>query len=360
MAEQFWINMGPQHPMTHGLWNLRVKVDGDTVVDADPEMGYLHRGVEKITEHRDYLKPIVLMDRLCYVSSLTWAHVYCMAVEDLMDIEPPPRGKYLRVIGCELQRIASHGMWLAAYLADLGLLTGFLYSLRERELVLDLLQLQTGQRMNQNYPRPGGVHNDIPDGFEDEVRKVFRYLRKKYKEYEAFIDDSPTFLLRTQGTGVLEKEDAINYGVTGPNLRASGARVDVRETDPYDVYAELDFEPVVYEEGDSYARYKVRMGEFFTSMELVEQALAKIPGGPFRVKPPKRAEGEGFARTEDSRGEALVYMIGDGSDRPYRCKIRSPIFVTLSALPSMLRGHKFADVVAVTGSVDVCVGEIDK
>lgn len=360
MAEGMWINMGPQHPMLHGLWNLRIKVDGDTVLDADPEMGYLHRGVEKICEYRDYLKPIVLMDRLCYVSSLTWAHVYCMAVEDLMGIEPPPRGKFLRVVGCELQRMASHLMWLAAYLADLGLLTGFLYSLRERELVLDLLQLMTGQRMNQNYPRPGGVHNDIPANFEYETGKVFRYLRKKFREYDDFLDESPTFLLRTQGVGVLKKEDAINYGVTGPNLRGSGARVDIREMEPYDAYEEVDFEPVVYEEGDVYARYKVRTGELYESMSIVEQALGKIPKGPFRIKAPKRAEGEGFARTEDPRGEALIYVIGDGSDRPYRVKIRSPIFVTLSALPMMLRGHTVADVVSITGSIDACVGEIDK
>ncbi len=357
---EMWINMGPQHPMTHGLWNLRIKVDGDTVVDADPEMGYLHRGVEKICEYRDYLKPIPLMDRLCYVSSLTWAHVYCVAVDDLMGIEAPPRGQYLRVIGCELQRMASHLMWLAAFLADLGLLTGFLYSLRERELVLDLLQLMTGQRMNQNYPRPGGVHNDIPPNFKDEIRKVFRYLKKRFKEYEDLLDESPTFLLRTQGVGILSKEDGINYGVTGPNLRGSGARVDIREMEPYDAYEELEFEPVIYEEGDSYARYKVRMGELLESMSIVEQALAKLPDGPFRIKPPKRAEGEGFARTEDPRGEALIYVIGDGSDRPYRVKIRSPIFVTLSALPMMLRGHRVADVVSITGSIDVCVGEIDK
>ncbi len=360
MAEQMWINMGPQHPMTHGLWNLRIRVDGDTIVDAEPVMGYLHRGVEKICEYRDYLKPIVLMDRLCYVSSLTWAHVYCAAVEDLMDIEPPPRGKYLRVIGCELQRMASHLMWLAAFIADLGLLAGFLYSLRERELVLDLLQMMTGQRMNQNYPRPGGVHNEIPANFEQETTKVFRYLRKKFKEYEKLLDDSPTFLLRTKGVGVLDKDDAINYGVTGPNLRGSGVRVDIREMEPYDVYDELDFEPVVYEEGDAYARYKVRMGELYESMSLVEQALKKMPDGPFRRKAPKRAEGEGFARTEDARGEALIYVIGDGSDRPYRVKVRSPIFVTLSALPMMLHGHHVADVVSVTGSIDVCVGEIDK
>ncbi len=360
MAETMWINMGPQHPMTHGLWNLRIKVDGDTIVDADPEMGYLHRGVEKICEARDYLKPIVLMDRLCYVSSLTWAHVYCVAVEDLMGIEPPPRAKYLRVIGCELQRMSSHLMWLAAFLADLGLLTGFLYSLRERELVLDLLQMMTGQRMNQNYPRPGGVHNDIPPNFRDEIRKAFRYLRPKFKEYEDFLDKSPTFLLRTRDVGILKPQDGVNYGVTGPNLRGSGVRVDVREMHPYDAYDELDFEPVIYEGGDAYARYKVRMGELMESMKLIDQALDRLPDGPFRVKAPKRAEGEGYAITEDARGEALIYIIGDSSDRPYRVKIRSPIFVTLSALPLMLRGYTVADVVSITGSIDVCVGEIDK
>jgi NADH-quinone oxidoreductase subunit D len=359
-----WINMGPQHPMTHGLWNLKVKVDGDIVVDADPEIGYLHRGVEKITEYRDYLKPIPLMDRLCYVSSVTWAHAYCLAVEELMDIEPPPRGQYLRVIACELQRMASHLMWLAAWVADLGILTGFLYSLRERELTLDLLQLLTGARMNQNYPRPGGVHNDMPPEFERECLRVFDYLDGAFRGYMKFLEGNEVFRLRSQGMGVLPREVAINYGVTGPNLRGSGAPYDVRREDPYDAYAEIldeiGWESPVRKEGDPYARYRVRMQELFDSMAIVRHALRKIPQGQFRRKERKRPEGEAFRRTEDSRGEALFYVIGDGTERPYRCKIRSPIFVTMSAIPIMVRGHKFADIVSIVGSIDVCVGEIDK
>jgi NADH-quinone oxidoreductase subunit D len=359
-----WINMGPQHPMTHGLWNLKVKVDGDMVVDADPEIGYLHRGVEKITEYRDYLKPIPLMDRLCYVSSVTWAHAYCLAVDELMGIEPPPRGKYLRLISCELQRMASHLMWLAAWLADLGLLTGFLYGLRERELCLDLLQLLTGARMNQNYPRPGGVHNDVPPNFERECLRVFDYLDGAFNGYIKFLDDSKTFRLRTEGVGILKREDAINYGVTGPNLRGSGVAMDVRKEDPYDAYPEvleaLGWEPPVMKEGDPYARYGVRLQELFDSMAMIRMALKKMPEGEFRVKSPKRPEGEAFRRTEESRGEALFYVIGDGTEKPYRCKIRSPIFVTMSAIPIMVRGYKFADIVSIVGSIDVCVGEIDK
>lgn len=361
---EMWVNMGPQHPMTHGLWNLKVKVDGDLVVDADPEIGYLHRGVEKMTEYRDYLKPIVLMDRLCYVSSVTWAHAYCLACDELMGVEVPPRAQYLRLIACELQRMASHLMWLAAWVSDLGLLTGFLYSLRDRELVLDLLQLLTGARMNQNYPRPGGVHNDMPAEFERECLKVFKYLEAQFQGYIDFLDGSKAFRLRSEGLGILRREDAINWGVTGPNLRGSNAAIDVRKEDPYDAYAEtiegIGWEVPFRREGDSYARYRVRMQELYDSMAMIRWALDHMPKGEFRIKTPKRPQGEAFRRTEDSRGEALFYMIGDGTDRPYRCKIRSPIFVTMSTIPMLVKGYKFADIVSIVGSIDVCVGEIDK
>jgi len=359
MAEM-WINMGPQHPMTHGLWNLRVKVDGETIIDAEPEIGYLHRGIEKLSEARDFNKIIILMDRLCYVSSLTWAHVYCLSAEELMDLEIPERAKYLRVIALELQRIASHLMWLAAFGPDLGLLTALLYALRERELFLDLLQAMTGARMNQNYPRIGGVRNDIPADFEKQCLKVIDYFEKKLKDYERLFDESSVFLMRTQGVGYLKKEDAINMGVTGPNLRGSNCPIDIRRQDPYEVYEEMDFEVQWQKEGDCYARYKVRMGEMKESCKIIRQALKKLPKGPIRVKAPKRPEGEAFRRTEDSRGEALIYLIADGSDRPYRLKIRSPIFVSLSAAPLMLRGNKVADIVSIMGSIDICVGEIDK
>ena len=362
---EFWINMGPQHPMTHGLWNMKVKVDGETIVDSRPELGYLHRGVEKISEVREFQKVIVLTDRLCYVSSVTWSHAYCLAVEKMMGVEVPERGQWLRVISLEIQRIASHLMWLAAYGPDLGLLTVLLWSLRERELFLDLLQLMTGMRMNQNYPRVGGVRNDVPENFGASCRRVIAHFLKKLDEdYEPMLHDSKVFQMRTRGVGYISARDAIDWGVTGPNLRACGVDVDVRRLDPYETYEEIDFQPQVWKgpgEGDSYARFIVRFNEMRESCKIILDALDKMPkSGAYRTKPPRRAEGEGYARTEESRGEALFYVCGDGDDRPYRVKIRSPIFCTMAATPIMLRGNKLADVVSILGSIDVCVGEIDK
>jgi len=346
----FWVNMGPQHPMTHGLWNMRVKIDGETIVDAEPEIGYLHRGYEKIMEVREFQKNVVLTDRLCYVSSITWSHAYCLAVEKMMGIEVPPRGQWIRVVSLEIQRLAS-------------LLTGLLWALRERELFLDLLQLLTGARMNQNFPRIGGVRNDLPPDFDKYCKKIVTHFRKKLDEYEALMHSSKIFLMRTQGVGRISAADAINWGVTGPNLRACGVDVDFRRKEPYETYDEIDFEPQVWrggDGGDSYARFVCRFNEMRESCKILLEALAKTPKGPYRAKAPRRAEGEGFARTEDSRGEALFYVIGDGDDRPYRVKIRSPVFCTMAATPIMLRGNKMADVVAILGSVDVCVGEMDK
>jgi NADH-quinone oxidoreductase subunit D len=278
----------------------------------------------------------------------------------MMGLEVPDRARYLRVVTNELQRVASHLMWLAAFGPDLGLLTALLWALRERELFLDLIQLITGARMNQNYPRIGGVRNDMPPDFDKYCRKVIAHFRTKLAEHEKVFEASKLFQMRTVGVGHLSKADAMDWGVTGPNLRACGARVDLREMDPYDAYADLAFEPIVYGDGDSYARYKVRVEEMKHSCDLIEEALQKMPAGPYRVKPPRRAEGEGFRRTEDSRGEALFYVIGDGDDRPYRVKIRSPVFSNVAAAPLMMRGNKVADVVAIMGSIDVCVGEMDK
>ncbi len=326
----FWVNMGPQHPMTHGLWNMRVKVDGETIVDAQPEIGYLHRGYEKIMEVREFQKNVVLTDRLCYVSSITWSHAYCLAVERMMGIEVPLRGQWIRVLALELQRLASHLMWLASYGPDLGLLTGLLWALRERELFLDLIQILTGARMNQNYPRVGGVRNDLPENFDAMCRRSVEHFLGKLDEYEKLFHESKIFLMRTQDVGTISTADAIDWGVTGPNLRACGVNVDLRRLDPYEIYEEVDFEPQVWKGpsgGDSYARFVCRFNELRESCGIVLQAIEKMPtSGAYRVKPPRRAEGEGFARTEDARGEALFYVIADGDDRPYRVKIRSPIF----------------------------------
>jgi NADH-quinone oxidoreductase subunit D len=362
MAEM-WINMGPQHPMTHGLWNLRVKVDGETVVDSEPIVGYLHRGWEKMAENRRYDTIIPMADRLCYGSSYTWSQVYCMAVEDLMDIEVPERAKYIRVISEELQRISSHLMWLAAVGTDLGNLTIFLYCMRERELFMDLFQSLCGARMTTNYPRIGGVRNDVPPNWERDVLRTLDYFDKRINEYEDMIDRSKIFRMRMDGLGMLKAEDAINLGVTGPSLRGSGVHYDIRKNDPYNAYADIDFEACVSNTCDCYARYRVRMDEMRMSCQIVRDAFKKMPKeGPVRLKLSKRnpTVGTGMAHAEDPRGESLMYIISDGTDKPYRLKVRSPIFVTVSAAPVMVNGCKVADVPSIMGMVDMCLGETDR
>jgi len=360
MAEM-WINMGPQHPMTHGLWNLRIKVDGETIIDAEPEVGYLHRGIEKLCENRTYTQIIPIADRLCYGASLSWSHLYCMAVEDLMGLEVPPRAEYIRVAALEMQRIASHLMWLAAYAADLGAMIGFIYSMRDREVFIDLLQALSGSRITYNFPRFGGVAHDVPPNFERDSLRACDYMETKLKDYEDLYEGSKVFMLRNEGVGVLKKEDAMNLGVTGPPLRGSGVRYDLRKDMPYSVYPEMDFEPATHKDGDCYARYRVRMDEMYQSCKIIRQAVTKMPKGKWRTVAPRNApNGTGLGRVEDPRGEGVMYVVGDGTDRPYRLKIRSPIFVTVSAAPKMLIGYKVADVVAIMGGLDMCIGETDR
>ncbi|MDH4122621.1 MAG: NADH-quinone oxidoreductase subunit D [Thermoplasmata archaeon] len=360
MAEM-WINMGPQHPMTHGLWNLRVKVDGEVIVDAMPEIGYLHRGMEKIFENKTYTQIGPITDRLCYGSSFTWNHLYCMTVENLMDLEIPERAKYIRVAAIEIQRIASHLMWIAAFAADLGLLTGFLWAMRDREIFIDLLQALSGSRLTYNYARIGGVTADFPPDFERDCIRAVDYFEKKMPEHESLYDSSKIFHMRTRGIGVLSREDAINLGVTGPTLRASNAKLDVRKDRPYEVYDEIDFEVQCHTDCDCWGRYRVRMNEMRESCKIIRQAIAKMPKGPVRVKTPLIGPArDAIGVVEDPRGEGIMYVIGDGTDRPYRLKVRSPLFVILSAAKPMLLGYKVADVVAIMGSIDVCMGETDK
>ncbi len=360
MAEM-WINMGPQHPFTHGLWTLKVKVDGETIVDAEPIIGYLHRGFEKLCENRNYPQIIPICDRLCYVASMSWDHVYVSAVENTFDIKVPPRGEYIRVIALEIQRIASHLIWLASFMTDIGNLTAFLYAMREREMFIDLLQALCGARMTYNYPRIGGVSQDMPKSFPQQCLKTVDFFEKRLKEYDYLIEESEVFRIRSQGVGYLRPSDAINLGITGPALRGSGVPVDLRKTDPYSAYPDFDFEMAVEKDCDVYARYRVRMNEMHESCNIIRQALKKIPPGPVLGKAPRHfPRGEGYARTEDPRGEAFFYIQADGTDRPYRVKIRSPIFVTVSAAPAILRGYKVADVPSIMGSLDMCLGESDR
>ncbi|MFA5313496.1 MAG: nickel-dependent hydrogenase large subunit [Methanomassiliicoccales archaeon] len=359
---EMWVNMGPQHPFNHGLWNLRVKLDGEKVTDAEPVIGYLHRGWEKMVENRDYQQIIPMSDRLCYCSALTWSHVYVSAVEKLMEVEVPERAQWVRVITIEIQRLASHLMWLAAVGTDLGSYTIFLYAMRERELFLDLLTNLTGARLTYNYMRIGGVRNDFPDNFERDTLRACDLLEKRIKgEYYQLMDQNSPFRMRTIGTGVLSKEDAMNLGVTGPNMRGSNVDFDLRRDDPYEKYDELDFEVCVEKDGDSFARYRVRMREMLVSCDIIRDAFKKIREGPVRVKTPKNAPvGTAFAHVEDPRGESLMYVMGDGTNHPYRLKVRSPIFVTVSAAPKMVIGYKMADIPAIMGTVDMCVGETDR
>ena len=358
---EMWINMGPQHPMTHGLWNLRIKVDGETIVDAVPEVGYLHRGIEKICEDRTYTQVIPLTDRLCYGSSMSWSHLYCKAVEDLMGVEVPERAQYIRVAVLEMQRIASHLMWLAAYAVDLGMMAGFIYSMRDREVWIDILQNLTGSRITYNYPRIGGVAHDLTPDLVRETLRACDYTEQRLREYEDLSEGSKIFMLRNEGVGLLTREDAMNLGVTGPPLRASGAKYDLRKDRPYEAYEEMDFEVCSRPEGDCFARYRVRIDEMWESVRIIRQALQKMPEGRWRTVAPRNAPiGSGMGRVEDPRGEGMMYVVGDGSDRPYRVKIRSPIFVTVSAAPKFLVGYKVADVVAIMGGLDMCIGENDR
>ena len=306
MAEM-WINMGPQHPMTHGLWNMRVKVDGETIVDSEPVIGYLHRGWEKMVENRTYPQIIPMADRLCYGSSFTWSHVYCMTVEKLMDIEVPERAKYIRAMSDELQRIGSHLMWLAAIGTDLGNLTVFLYATRDRELFLDLFTSLCGARMTYNYCRIGGVRNDAPENWVRDLERTLDYFEKRLKEYDMLIDKSKLFRMRMEGLGYMSAKDAINAGITGPVLRASGVKYDIRHNDPYEVYDELDWQMCTHDACDTWARYRVRMMEMQESVNIVRDILKKMPkSGPIRVKPPRAAPvGTAIARMEDPRGERV-------------------------------------------------------
>jgi len=359
---EMWLNMGPQHPMTHGLWNLRVRIDGETIMESEPVIGYLHRGWEKLAENRMYPQVIPMADRLCYGASMSWSHLYCSTIENMMELEVPDRAKYIRTVVLEAQRIGSHLMWLAALGTDLGSFTIFLYSVRERELFLDLMQGLTGARMTYNYPRIGGVRNDVPPNFERDFTRVLNHFENKINDYEALMDQSSVFRMRMEEVGYLSAEQAKNLGVTGPNLRGSGVEYDVRKDDPYEAYADMDFRVCYEKEGDAFARYRVRMDEMRESCNIIRQAIKEMPAGPHRLKPPRTApKGKsGWAHVEDPRGEGFMYVIGNGDDRPYRLKVRSPIFVTVSASPFMLNGYKVADVPAIMGSVDMCLGETDR
>lgn len=359
---ELFISMGPQHPSTHGVLRVLLKVDGEVVTEANPDIGYLHRCFEKIAEKRTVPMIIPYVDRTDYLAAITSEWAFVLAVEKLMDIEVPERAEYIRVIIGELQRIASHLIAFGTFAMDLGATTPFLYSWRERENLLDIFHKLTGARMLYNYFRPAGVRNDLYDGFHDEVSHFLDELEDKLHEYHTLLTGGQIFESRTKGVGVLSAEDAIAYGASGPIIRASGVPYDVRKAHPYSVYDRFEFDVPISHDGDTYARYIVRMQEFHESIKIVRQALEQIPKGDFIGRAPRRMrmEGDAYARVESPRGEVGVYLVGDGGEHPWRCHYRSPCFVHLQLLDHIGRGSLLADMVAIIASTDVVMGEVDR
>ncbi|HYA70613.1 MAG TPA: NADH-quinone oxidoreductase subunit D [Thermoplasmata archaeon] len=379
---EMWINMGPQHPMTHGLWNLRVRIDGERILDVDPEMGYLHRGIEKISEDRHYNEVVTLMDRTCYVAGLNWEHLYIIASEQALHLTPPERAEYIRMLCAEFQRIGSHIMWYAAFVADIGLLTPYLYGMRDRDLVLDLFQSFTGARMTYEYMRVGGVRNDLPPAFADQARKVLDWLTDRFREYDQLCLGSDIFHKRCDHLGVLKGNDAIAHGVTGPVLRASGVKRDLRKDRPYSRYDQVDFDVALADGADVTARYLVRMEEMRQSVRILRQVIDWLehhPGPVMAEHLPRwlgapyapvgregyllkrnYEKGLGFSAVEEPHGEAQAYVVNEGSEHPYRVKFRSPVFANLSAARQYLVGYRVADIPPIMGSIDPCIGEVDR
>jgi len=382
------LNMGPQHPSTHGVLRLLLELDGETVVNCIPDIGYLHTGIEKNMEAKTYQKAEVMTDRLDYLNTVGNNLAYCLAVEKLVELDVPERAQVLRVILTELQRIASHLVWLGTSALDVAAITMFWYTFRERDRLLDILEMCSGQRMMTTFFRPGGLWRDVPVEFEDAVRHFIKIFPSRLKQYESLLTKNPIFLDRTLGIGKLSAEDALQWGVTGPILRGSGVAWDLRKATPYSGYEQYEFEIPTRNEGDVYARYLVRLEEMRQSLRIVQQAMDKLPFGSIRsdnrkfIPPPRSEIGmsmealihhfklwtEGFnapkgaiySAVESPRGELGVYLEGDGGPKPYRVHWRTPSFDNLQVVPALAKGYLVADLVAIVGSIDFILGDIDR
>jgi NADH-quinone oxidoreductase subunit D len=363
-TDELVINMGPQHPSTHGVLRVVLRLDGEKVVDADVVIGYLHRGIEKLSENRNWTQIILLTDRMDYVAAATNNVGYCETVEKMMALEVPRRARYVRTLVCELQRIASHCLWLGTHAMDIGAMTVFLYAFRERELVLDLFEEYCGARLTYNSMRIGGLPLDIPPAWGRKVLGFCDILESKLPEYEALLTSNRIWLERTRGIGVINGSDAIALGLSGPVLRGSGVPKDVRKDEPYAAYAEFDFDVPIGHAGDTYDRYLVRVEEFRQSLRIIRQAIDGLPEGPVMGKVPrliKPPAGETYHAIESPKGELGYFIISDGkANTPYRFRVRPPSFCNLQALPRLIQGHLVADVVALIGSIDIVVGEVDR
>jgi NADH-quinone oxidoreductase subunit D len=362
-TQEMLLNMGPQHPSTHGVLRMVLTLEGETVVDCTPVIGYLHRGIEKILENRPVMGGIRYMDNSDYLSPMLNETAYVGAVEQLMGIEPPRRAQYIRLLTNELQRIASHLVGIGTYGLDLGAFTPVLWTFRDREGIMSLFEALGGSRFNVNYLRVGGVLHDFPKGWLDDCSAFLDKLEGNMKELDGLLTGNEIFEARTQGVGFIDQQQAIAWGLTGPNLRASGVNWDLRVNRPYMAYREVPVNVQIRQEGDCFARYMVRMMEITESIRLCRVAIDKMPGGPIGTRTPialRVPRGETYFALESSKGELGIYFISDGSEYPWRAKIRGPSFVNLQILPEILRGHKMSDVVAIMGSIDIVLGEVDR
>ncbi|HYG12456.1 MAG TPA: NADH dehydrogenase (quinone) subunit D [Pyrinomonadaceae bacterium] len=385
---QMTISMGPQHPSTHGVLRLELVLDGEMVVKCTPDIGYLHTGMEKLFEYKKYQQGIVITDRMDYLNPLGNNLCYVMAVEKLLGLEIPERAQVIRVLMCELQRIASHMVWLGTHALDIGAMTVFFYAFREREKILNLIEAASGGRLTPSYFRIGGLMMDLPAGFERRAQQFIDKFPKAVDEFETLLSGNRIFQTRTQGVGIITADDAIDMGVTGPCLRGSGVSIDVRRTNPYTGYETYDFEVPVEQSCDVWARYLVRMRELRESLKIARQALGRLKPGPVKADAPKVVlpdreamkthmdalihhflivaegfnvpAGEVYHPIEGSKGELGCYVKSDGGPKPARVHFRGPSFINLSALPHMAEGEMVADVVAIIGSLDIVLGEIDR
>lgn len=390
-GETMLLNMGPQHPSTHGVLRLMLELEGETIINCVPDIGFLHTGIEKNMEAKRYEQAEVMTDRLDYLNTVGNNLVYCLAIEKMVELDVPPRAQVIRVILAELQRIASHLIWLGTQSLDLAAMSMFLYCFREREIILDILELVSGQRMMTTYIRPGGVWRDVPEEFYEAVQDFVETFPARIEQYHGLLTKNPLFIDRTKGIGVISGEDALAWGLTGPTLRGSGIDYDNRKVRPYSGYEEYEFDVPVEEAGDVFARYICRMDEFWQSLRIIEQGLEKLKelkGAPVRSNnrkfvPPPRSElstsmeavihhfklwTEGFNVPKEyvympvssPRGELGVYLEGDGGAKPYRIHWRTPSFVHLQALPILSKGLLVADLVAIIGSIDIVLGDADR
>ncbi|MBU8772256.1 NADH-quinone oxidoreductase subunit D [Cytobacillus oceanisediminis] len=362
-TEEMLLNVGPQHPSTHGVFRLVLKIDGEIIKEAKPVIGYLHRGTEKLAENLQYTQIIPYTDRMDYLAAMTNNYILVHAVETMMDLKIPDRAEYLRVITMELGRIASHLVWWGTYLLDIGATSPFLYAFREREMIINMLNEISGGRLTFNYMRVGGVKWDAPEGWIEKVREFVPYMREQLKGYHQLVTGNEIFMNRVKGVGRYTKEDALNYSLSGANLRCTSVKWDLRKDEPYSIYDRFDFDVAVQDGGDAWARYHVRMKEIEESLKILEQAVEQFPSeGEILAKVPKiikAPKGEAFVRIESPRGEIGCYIASDGKKEPYRLKFRRPSFYNLQILPKLLEGENIANLIAILGAIDIVLGEVD-